>query len=251
MTKTIKLIFGGGLFALMGLYWDAISWQEITKLAKISVCGLETTWQNNKVLIDQIKLENYSPVLHPGDEILGIKEFPKMSPTSLLSGTLRLAPGTEATFLVKCHGTVHEVPVMTQELPLSAQLRAVNNILVPWMFFLTGLIVLLLKADEFQAWLLAILLGAFVGLFGGDTSNISTWLGLLISVARSIGILSLPVVFHFFLVFPAPSPFLKRWPQLGRWLYLPFFIFVLPFYVLTRLGPLSNQLFHQTPAWVR
>src|SRR5437762_1659330 len=113
MPKNVKLMLGGALFILMFLYWGTVSWKSVAKFAQTSECGLEMTWQDGKVLIDQIKLENYSPVLHPGDEILGIKGFPQESPKSLLEGTVKLAPGTEATLLVKCHGTVYEVPVMT------------------------------------------------------------------------------------------------------------------------------------------
>lgn len=250
MPKNVRLILGGALFTLMFVYWGAVSWHSFARLTRISECGLETTWQDGKVLIAQINLENYSPVLHPGDEIVGIKGMSEGAPKSLLAGTLNVAPGQAATFLVKCQGQVHEVLLMTQAVPVIEWFRTFGNILAPWIFFLTGLLVLLLKSDEHQAWLLAIMLGAFVGLFGSDVTMGSFWVGLAIIAARGVGVLFLPVFFNFFLAFPEPSPFLKRWPQLGRWLYLPFLLFVLPFFVLTRLGPISDKLFKPVPTWI-
>jgi phosphoserine phosphatase RsbU/P len=250
MPKNVKLTLGVALFALMFIYWGGVSWLSIARLAHVSECGLETTLRDGKVLIAQINLEDYSPILHLGDEILGIKERPRDSPKTLLDGTVNVAPGSTTTFLVKCHGQVYEVPITTQAVPLRDWVQAIANVLVPWTFFLTGLLVLILKPDEHQAWLLAIMLGTFVGLFGGDVTNVPTWLGIVIIVARSVGIFFLPVFFNFFLVFPESSPLLKRWPLLGRWLYAPFLILVLPFYILTRLGPLTNKIFEPVPTWI-
>jgi serine phosphatase RsbU (regulator of sigma subunit) len=167
-----------------------------------------------------------------------------------LEGALNLAPGSETTFLVKCHGQLYEVPLTTQAVPLWHWVEALSDVLAPWFFFLTGLLVLLLRHEEKQAWLLAIMLGAFVGLFGSDTTKLPQWLGIIFVTARGIGVLFLPVFFHFFLVFPEPSPLLKRWPSLERWLYVPFLVLVLPFYVLARLGPLSNKIFEPVPIWI-
>ena len=49
MTKKLKLIFGGGLFALMCLYWGTVSWRNIAQFGQRSECGLETAWQDGKV----------------------------------------------------------------------------------------------------------------------------------------------------------------------------------------------------------
>lgn len=250
MTKQLKLLLGFALFTLMFVYWGAVTWKGVSNLAHVSECGLETTLQEGKVLIAQINLENYSPILHPGDEIVGIKDLPNHSPKMLLEGALNLAPGSETTFLVKCHGQLYEVPLTTQAVPLWHWVEAISDVLAPWFFFLTGLLVLLLRHEEKQAWLLAIMLGAFVGLFGSDTTKLPQWLGIIFVTARGIGVLFLPVFFHFFLVFPEPSPLLKRWPSLERWLYVPFLVLVLPFYVLARLGPLSNKIFEPVPIWI-
>jgi serine phosphatase RsbU (regulator of sigma subunit) len=250
MTKQLKLLLGFALFTLMFVYWGAVTWKGVSNLAHVSECGLETTLQGGKVLIAQINLENYSPILHPGDEIVGIKDLPNNSPKVLLEGTLNIAPGSETTFLVKCHGQLYEVPLTTQAVPLWHWVEALSDVLAPWFFFLTGLLVLLLKHEEKQAWLLAMMLGAFVGLFGSDATKLPLWLGLIFVAARGIGVVFVAVFFHFFLVFPEPSPLLKRWPSLERWLYVPFLVLVLPFYVLARLGPLSNKIFEPVPIWI-
>jgi serine phosphatase RsbU (regulator of sigma subunit) len=250
MTKQLKLLLGFAMFTLMFVYWGAVSWLGVSNLSRVSQCGLETTLKEGKVLIAQINLDDYSPILHPGDEIVGLKEFPRASPQTLLDGTVNVAPGSETVFLVKCHGEIHEVPLVTQSLPLKNWVNAVADVLAPWCFFLTGLVMLLLKHEEKQAWLLAMMLGAFMGLFGSDAVKLPLWLGITFVTARSIGIIFLPIFFHFFLVFPEPSPLLKRWPALERWLYAPSLILVLPFYVSARLGPLSDKLFDSVPVWI-
>lgn len=248
MTKHVRLFLGGALFALMGLYWGAVSWHNVAQLAEVSDCGLEAVLQNGKVMIAQINLENYSPVLHPGDEIVGIKGLPQESLKSLLDGAVNLAPGQEATFLVKCQGEVHEVPLMTQPRPLKDWLQAVTRVLAPWAFFLTGLLVLLLKPEERQAWLLALMLGAFVGLFGGDDTKVPFWLSLVFGTARSLGTLFFPVFFHFFLVFPSRSTLLERWPRLEHVLYVPFLTLILPFNIVGRVNYLAALIFSRIPA---
>lgn len=250
MPKNAKPMLGGALFILMCLYWGTSISHRLTTFLKSSECGLETTLQNGKVVIAQINLENYSPVLHPGDEIVGVKELPKDSPRKLLSGTLSLRPGTDATFLVMCAGQLHEVPITTQSLPLTSWLRWLMEILAPCIFLLTGLLVLLLKHEEQQAWLLAIMLISFAGLSGDDIATIPGWLHLVVIVARSLGVLFLPVFFHFFLMFPKPADTLKRWPNLQYWLYLPFLILIFPFFALTRSQPLIKNLFAAIPSWI-
>ena len=250
MTRPTKLLLGGALFTLMFLYWSTATWYEWLIFTSTSECGLETTREDNKVLIAQINLENYSPVLHPGDEIMGVKELPGIPPQALMDGTVNLPPGIAATFLIKCKGQIHEVPLTTQPIPFSKKLQSIARILTPWIFFFTGLIVLLLKSDEPQAWLLAIMLGAFIGLFGSRANDLPVWLSATFAVTRGLGTLFVPVFFNFFLVFPKRSFLLPRFPRLEQWLYAPFFILILPFELFVRLGPLTKNLLETIPLWI-
>src|SRR5262249_21659419 len=61
------------------------------------------------------------------------------------------------------------------------------------------------------------------------------WLALPIALALIGGLFSAPLLFHLFLYFPQPSPWLRSWPQLTRWLYVPLCLFVLPTIGVSRL----------------
>src|SRR5262249_20805481 len=53
--------------------------------------------------------------------------------------------------------------------------------------------------------------------------------------AVALGVLFLPVFVHFFLIFPDPSPLLRRWPRLETWIYLPYLLALLPVVVTLQL----------------
>ncbi|HEX4950157.1 MAG TPA: hypothetical protein VFZ34_26055, partial [Blastocatellia bacterium] len=242
MIKQLKLLSGFVLFAVMSLYWATATWVSLSELWRTSDYGMETKWQDNKVIISGIKLENYSPILHPGDEIVGIRGMDKDSARTLLDGTINTKPGSETVLLVKCAGELYEVPVTTKPLPVSRWVREVVGTFAPWTFLLTGLIVFLLRHNEPQAWLLAMMLGAFVGLFnvGLDAKTTPQWVLIVHGLAHLAGILFFPLFATFFFVFPERDRWLQRWPRLLLWLSLPFFLVLLPINTLGRLAPYTD-----------
>ncbi len=251
MTKQLKLILGCALFTLMLLYWGLSLWKDISFLWNASECGLDTQVVNNQVIISGIQMEDYSPILHLGDEIVGIKGQGVRSAQSLLGGVVDIKPGTETVLLVKCLGEIHEVPVITQSIPLKRWLRSFFSNFAPWTFLLTGLLVFSLRHDEPQAWLLAVMLGTFVGLFNSDFDSQTTpgWMYGVFILARIAGIVFIPVFANFFLVFPEKDAWLSRWPKLMVWLYLPFILLMLPVNALGYLQPYSTPIFDLFPNW--
>jgi serine phosphatase RsbU (regulator of sigma subunit) len=251
MTKQLKLIVGFVLFAVMTLYWASASWLSLRELHHTSDCGLETKLQDNKVIIAGINLEDYSPILHPGDEILGIRGQGKDSAQTLLEGTVAGKAGSETVLLVKCHGAIYEVPVTTKSLPLSRWVREIVGTLTPWTFLLTGLLVFLLRHDEPQAWLLSVLLGSFIGLFniGFNPQTTPQWFQAMDNLAHIFGIVFVPLFAVFFLVFPERDVWLTRWPKLLAWLFVPFLVFMLPINTLGHLSPYSDPLLNSLPRW--
>src|SRR5262245_36279934 len=81
------------------------------------------------------------------------------------------------------------------------------------------------------------MLGSFSTLLGtGWQEAIATrWLALPVALAHIGGLFSVPLLFHLFLYFPQPSPWLRRWPKLTRWLHAPLCLFVLPTIGVIRL----------------
>ena len=251
MTKQLKLTIGFVLFTIMTLYWAMASWFSLVTLWHTSDCGLETKLQGDKVVISGIRMEDYSPILHPGDVVLGIRGMGRDSAKTLLDGTVKGKPGSETVLFVQCSDKVYEVPVTTQPLPFSRWAREILGTIAPWTFLLTGLIVFLLRHNESQAWLLAMLLGSFVGLFNVDfiAQSASSWVKVADSLAHICGFVSIPLFGIFFFVFPERDIWLRRWPKLLLLLVLPFLLFVFPINTLGYLQPYSNVIFSLFPNW--
>jgi serine phosphatase RsbU (regulator of sigma subunit) len=251
MTKQLKFISGLILFVVMLMYWGGATWLSVAELWRTSDCGLETKLQENRVIISGINLEDYSPVLHPGDEILGIRGMGADSAKTLLDGTVAGKAGSETYLIVKCEGKIYEVPITSQPLPLSRWVRELAGTMMPWTFLLTGLIVFLLRHDEPQAWLLSVLLGLFIGLFnvGYDPQTTPAWILMMDRLAHIVGIVFVPLFAAFFFVFPERDEWLDRWPKFLLWLFVPFLLFILPFNTLGRLQPYSNPVFNLFPEW--
>lgn len=155
-------------------------------------------------------------------------------------------------------GSPYSMTVRRDDQDMTFQWNTVARLPLPfpwprliWLFFLlSGLTVLLLRPDDQAAWLLALMLGCFSGLLGGgfEEEIVSKWLQYLASFARIGGLFAAPLIFHLFLYFPSPSPWLRRWPSLPTWLYLPFILFSLPLFGVSRL-PLewSTKIFTWPP----
>src|SRR5262249_47144911 len=80
-------------------------------------------------------------------------------------------------------------------------------------------------------------LGSFSSLLGGGFPGDmpKDWLTLLVALARIGGLFSSPLLLHLFLLFPQPSPLLRRWPRLTTWLYAPLCLFMLAVLGVRRL----------------
>lgn len=59
------------------------------------------------------------------------------------------------------------------------------------------------------------------------------WLAGMMAVGHLAGVGLLPVILHFFLIFPERSPLLVRFPRLEYYLYLFFLLTACPFAVIT------------------
>lgn len=181
-------------------------------------------------------------VLQEGDQILAINGVNVTQDPSGLSYALRVPPGTAYTMTVRRNG---------QELTVSLTTIARRPAPFPWprfippLFWLTGLFVFLLKPEDRQARLLALMLGTFSGLLSGQPplESLPLWLGTTVGLARAAGLCSVPLLLHLFLVFPTVNPWLARWPKLMHWLYALFCLIALPTFGASRLPMKWSQKF--------
>ncbi|MCI0388115.1 MAG: SpoIIE family protein phosphatase [Acidobacteria bacterium] len=230
-SKPARLILGFSFFALMlvysvmGLYLD------------IARPGSDDGWNGSgsygEYYITEAAPAGPAKELREGDRIIAVNGVRVADDPRSLAFARRVSPGTRYTMTVlrdsqELTFTFQTIPRPPAPFPWSR--------LVPILFWLTGLLVFLLKAEDRQARLLGLMLGSFSGLLGGNlsTNALPEWLALLIAMARIAGLISLPLLLHLFLVFPHQSSLLRRWPSLTRWLYLPL-LFFLPGFGVGRL----------------
>src|SRR5262245_30346238 len=168
--------------------------------------------------------------LQPGDEILAINGVTPAQDRKILSLASRVPPGTSFKILVRRVGREQEFRITTIKNPTRGSDRDDRFYVVIFLIFvITGFIVFLLRYDNRQAWLLALVLGTFMGLFnmGMPLSVLGLWV-YLFSLPKIICYWSLPLFVRFFLNFPNRSPILLRIPKLESYLNWPFYLFVLP-----------------------
>jgi hypothetical protein len=159
------------------------------------------------------------------------------------------APGVAYTTVVERDGQRQEYTLRTASAPFVGWLTWFTlGILTPVFFLFTGLTVFLLRRDDKQALLLALLLGLFaVAGTAVETEGLPRWLAALLIVGSLVGGWFFPLFTHFFLVFPERSPLLRRFPRLEALLYLPALFILFPdqfiFAVSTYGSPsLANSL---------
>jgi phosphoserine phosphatase RsbU/P len=244
-SKQVRLIFGGVFFALLLVYCAASFY--IWLYPPGSDGGWHGSGDFGKFRITYIDPQSPAKDLRPGDKIIAINGVKVAERADVLVDEYRLPPGSRYSMTIERDGqertfTWRTIPRRRGPFPW--------NSLIPLLFWLSGLLVLSLKAEDRQAWLLALTLGSFSALlssgFEGEIS--ANWLALLVAFARICGLFSAPLMFHLFLYFPQPSPWLRRWPKLTKWLYAPLCLFVLPTFGFSRL-PLewSTPIFSWLP----
>ncbi|HYE74164.1 MAG TPA: GAF domain-containing SpoIIE family protein phosphatase, partial [Blastocatellia bacterium] len=110
-------------------------------------------------------------------------------------------------------------------------------ILNGFLFLITGVTVLLLKPDSRQAWLLAMMLGTFIGTMTDfyPYSFLGRLVETIVSLAKISALWFFPIFLLFFLNFPERSPILHRWPRLESWIYWSLYVLVLPYWLANRL----------------
>jgi sigma-B regulation protein RsbU (phosphoserine phosphatase) len=231
-SRQVRLIFGGVFFALLLAYCAASFY--VWFYPPGSDGGWHGSGDFGKFHITRIDPQSPAKDLRPGDIIIAINGVKVAEHPDALGDEYRLPPGSPYSMTVERDG--RELTFIWQTI---ARPRGSfpSNKLIPLLFWLVGLLVLLLKAEDRQAWLLALTLGSFSTLLGGGFPGDmpADWLSLMVAVARIAGLFSLPLLLHLFLVFPQPSPWLRRWPGLTKWLYAPLCLFALPIFGVSRL----------------
>jgi sigma-B regulation protein RsbU (phosphoserine phosphatase) len=170
--------------------------------------------------------------LTAGDRIVAIDRHPMVSLEGWVDLVLHATPGSTVVFTVATNaGSIHDCPVSIPILPpelvhptllQSAVMRSLLS--YPLFFLVVGAVVLFLRLEDGNAWLLALMFAGFVGLASWVTPEAEPLVPLSIrrfALTWHLGCQEfLPALFYwFFAVFPVPSPLERKVPWL-KWTLL-------------------------------
>ncbi|MBO0863020.1 MAG: SpoIIE family protein phosphatase, partial [Chloracidobacterium sp.] len=184
--------------------------------------------------IDRTDPQSPAKDLRSGDRIIAINGKNLAAYPGAIADEYRMPPNSPYSMTVRRNG--QELTFAWRTIPRPPG-RFPWGKLIALLWWLSGLLVLSLKAEDKQAWLLALMLGSSSSILGGGFPGDmpADWLSLLVALARIGGFISFPLLLHLFLRFPQPSPLLRKWPSLTKWLYAPFCLVVLPTFGVGRL----------------
>jgi sigma-B regulation protein RsbU (phosphoserine phosphatase) len=244
MTKKLKLISGVLFLALMSANIGAIFYDSWAQQFSYSQRGWEAKEVDGKPVIWTVDADGPAAALRVGDEVISLEVEPRGA-CPLIKRECAAPRGTIYKLTIRRGGGTLEFDLATAAKPLSGWFYVFVISLACLIFPVTGLAVLLLKPDNKQVWLLALMLGSFVGLIVFDISLAPTWLQSLARFARYFHIFFFPLFLHFFLLFPERGPWARRFPRLEFWIYLPFLLLILPVMTIDRLG--AGELLPKIP----
>jgi phosphoserine phosphatase RsbU/P len=236
MAKKLKLISVVLLFTLMSANIGANFYQIWAEHLSYSQRGWEAKEVDGKPIIWTVDADGPAADLRVGDEVVSLKVEPPGACRLINRRECAAPTGTIYKLTVRRVGRTLEFDLTTAARSIIGWLYDSALQLVGLIFPVTGLAVFLLKPDNKQAWLLALMLGTFAGLISGGDSLAPTWLQSIARFARFFHIAFFPLVLHFFLFFPERGPWARRFPRLEFWIYLPFLSVMFPLLAIIRLG---------------
>src|SRR5262245_10293676 len=245
ITKRYRLILGCIFFALNFVNIGSVGYSTIYRLTKTSVRGWDPKNENGKVVVSFVNPEGPATALQVGDEVVALNsERPEAMPIFYPprpNSYWRVSAGTSYTLTVLRNGQLLEVPLQSMRLSNLVKRLVFQSIFL--IFIITGLIIFLLKPEDSQALLLALMLGSFVGVTNWQLTAIPTWIQVIVVIARCAGLWFMQFFLHFFLIFPERSPLLRRFPGLEKFLYWLFALIVAPWLSLAQI----NDVFPSFP----
>ena len=238
MRRRLQFLLGAIFFALLLVYGGSRFIRGFATLGMESDPGWVARQVGNQVRIDR-RSGQFAEVLRVNDEVLAINAQPIKKASDVIEIFHHLEPGTPYTVIIGRGDSVFEARLTSQAIPLITLIvNGVASLVIPNIFLLTGLIVFLLKPDDKQALLLAVMFGMFTAallalnpVYAGESSS-------MVAVMLIVHLASLflwPVFFHFFQIFPEPSPLAQRFPRLEVYLYLPQLITIFPYWAMLHI----------------
>jgi sigma-B regulation protein RsbU (phosphoserine phosphatase) len=249
--KRLRLGLGALFFILLLVYGGQLLYRSIAALRMESDPGFSVLQVRNRVLVTEAKTADSRAALQPLDEIVAVdgKEVYSVNDLPRLFGKIK--PESEFTVVVRRSGKLlPPASLVSRPIPFTSWLiSGFARVVIPQIFLLTGLVVFILRSNDKQALLMSLMFGMFIGAimainppFAGEPS----WLVAVMLIVHIASLFLWPVFFHFFQIFPEPTPLLRRFPRLERWLYLPHLLTIFPcFAALNLLSAFAPERFFE------
>ena len=239
MARRLQLIAGGIFFALLFIYAGAVVYLTLSGPTLLSDPGWAAAQVGDHVEVSGIRSAGPAQALREKDRILAINGQRIDDIQQVAEVFQRIEPQTSYTILIEREGLVYELPLRTGPIPITiTRLRRAAPIIIQVIFLITGFAVFLLKPSDKQAMLLGLMFGTFS--FAASSLNPAfagqpAWLVGVMLTVNIISSVCWPVILHFFLIFPEPSPILRKRPRMEAYLYLPYLIIIFPYVALLNM----------------
>ncbi|HJQ25549.1 MAG TPA: SpoIIE family protein phosphatase [Blastocatellia bacterium] len=239
MKKRYPFILSASFFGLLLIYGGALFVQSTLMLSRQSDPGWISNPIGNQVIVGRAISMEAAALLRSGDVVLTINNQPISNDFDVAETFRRIEPATGYTMKVRRAGRTVDLVLASQPIPTRSVIVGIaTRIIIPNIFLLTGLVVFLLKPDDKQARLLALMFGMFPGLILALVPGFAgrpAWL-MLVMLIVNLTSLFLPAVFlHFFQIFPEPSALIRKHPRFERLLYVPHLIAFFPYFAILNL----------------
>ena len=253
MTRRLKLALVGIIFALLFIFTGTNIVRTMTAPAIESDPGWTAAQVENRLVVRALSPEASAAQMKAGDEIVAINGQPVKDAAQLIKQLQEVQPGDRYSIVVRRGNQFQELALQASALPPSSRLLYTARIIITGIFLITGFTVFLLKPYDKQAVLLALMFGMFIAATAAwfpNFSGLSQWVVWPLVAAHVAALMFWPIFFHFFLIFPEPSPLLRRYPRLEFYLYLPHLLTLFPFLaavnVLEAISPQLSARFRES-----
>jgi sigma-B regulation protein RsbU (phosphoserine phosphatase) len=223
LSRKLRLV---ATWALCGLYaaYLVCGVAIAIRMLRSGYAAFLTTDRGDVVRVSQIR-PNSPPVGHlrRGDEVVAVAGRGVVRGFNAREPFDGRPPGERYGITIRRDGELRHLVLETIPYGISfASFSVLSMFAVGAIFLATAAAVLALKPDDKKAWLLAIAFALFVGgLAGFSVRPKPVALLALGATCQGLSFFFWPVLLHLFLVFPEPSPILKRLPRLAHWIYIP------------------------------
>jgi len=239
MKKRSQLILGAIFFALLLVYAGVHLNRTIALLGLDSDPGWYPYQAGDRIVIIQISSDQLNNLLRIGDEVIAINGQRLKQAFDFTEILQDAKPGIPYSLVVRRNGQLMDFALQTRSIPIiNWILVGARNLIMPCIFLLTGVAVFLLKPYDKQAFLLALMFGMFISALQATIPPFGDAKWWIVGVVLTVQVVSTffwPIFFHFFLIFPEPSPLLRRFPRLEYYLYIPHLLTIFPYFAVINL----------------